>query len=438
MPRSELTGAERHVLGAMMRSGLAPTDELARVRPADFSADAHQVLAGIVCGMWAEREPVDLTTVAARATTAGLLKRLGTDDNHALEWLTGIWDDAPTADGARFFLRELREAAKTRALAVLAGELVRRCDDPDGPADEMIGSAVARLMAMADSGRGESRLRSSADVTNAALDAIDRRARGEKATGIKFGLDDVDVMTGGIPAPGMTILAARPSVGKTALALQASRFAAANGHSVLFVSLEQDAEELGTRALAAEARVCGQTLRLGRRLEPAEQRSVQVAANRLRSIRLDYDDTPGATGLQIAAAARKVKRAGGLDLLVVDYLQLVAPHDQRATRNDQLDLIARQIRETARELGCAALTLSQLSRASEQQNRRPRLSDLRDSGALEQHADAVMILHRPERSEGDVDAVELSIEKQRNGPTGLVNLSYRKRTLTFEGRGLSL
>ena len=438
MPDLRVRANERTLLGALMHGGADLDGILERVRPEDYSSDPHQTLARVIRDLWAAREPVELVTVIDRAKKTGAIQRLGPSDHLAEVWIAELYADAGTSGMAEYHAAEVLDGARKRQLAVAARETLRDALTPDGPAAEMIDRAVGRMSGLAERGLAETRVKSSAEAVNAALDEIDRRARGEVKPGIQTGIPDLDTMTGGLSAGQLVILAARPSVGKTALSIQIARHAAGLGHAVLFASLEQPTMELTTRSLASMAKVCGLTLRLGRNLSAEETQRVSIAADRLRSLPIHYDDTPGQAALHVLSTARRLKRQSGLGLVIVDYLQLLTPDDSRASRNDQLDTATRRVREMARELNVAVLALSQLSRECEKQNRRPRLSDLRDSGALEQHADAVMILHRPERSEGESDPVELGIEKQRNGPTGLVSLAYRKRVLTFEPAPLAM
>jgi replicative DNA helicase len=425
---SRVESSERSLLGGLLQAGADRDRVLERVRPTDFSTDAHQTVARAIRDLWLEQEPIELTTVFNRLERGGSVKNLG---ERAWPWLVDLYVAGTSA--LDMYAEQVLDASRRRQLAELGRQMIRDAAEPDGPAGELIDRASGRLAALADHGRGTSRLVSSAEAINRVLENIDRRARGDMPTGVPTGLEVLDQMTGGLMQGGLTILAARPSVGKTALALQIARNAAMEGFGVLFASLEQNTEELAERKLAAAAKVCSQVLHGG--LYTAEERQRTTAAtDPLRSLNLHYDDTPAQSALHVLTEARKLKRQNGLGLVVVDYLQLVGADDPRASRNDQLDVITRRVRDIGKELGVAVLALSQLSRDCEKQNRRPRLSDLRDSGALEQHADAVLMLHRLERTGGDVDPVELGVEKQRNGPTGVVNLSYRRRVLTFESR----
>lgn len=431
--RSRVQGSEESLLGALMRAGADRDLVFARLRPWDFSTDAHQTLARCIWDMAAEREPIELTTVYGRLTKTGAAANLSSASKPAAVWLSEVYEAACISSSIEHETAEVLDAARLRMLGQIGQRMAKEAESPSGPAAEVVSRAMADIAGLADrESAASSHLKTSAEAVNEAMDEIGRRQRGEAVAGISTGLKDIDVLIGGLAFGQLTILAARPSVGKTALALQLARYAAASGHRTLFASLEQASNELAIRSLAATARVCGKALGDGRGLPRPEWDRVIDAADAVRDLPLSFDDTPGQTTMHILATARRLKREGGLAFVIVDYLQLVQPGDTRANRNDQLDVITRHVRELARELNVAVLALSQLSRDCEKQNRRPRLSDLRDSGSLEQHADNVFFLHRQERSAGDSDLVEFGVDKQRNGPVGETKLMYQRRTLTFE------
>ena len=432
-------GHERALLGSLMHAGADRDKVLTIVRPDDFSTDAHQTLAAAVRDLWAEGRPIELQIVIDRLRTTGGIGRLAADPRQAENWVADVFVDAGSGGLAEYLAGEVLDASRKRQLAGVARDILADCARPDGPAAELIDRAAARVFALGDRGAAGSRLRTSAEATNAAMTEYDRRARGEELPGVMTGLADLDLQTGGLAFGQLTVLAARPSVGKTAFSHQIARYAAAHGQPVLFASLEQRHVELGTRGIAAQARVCGQTLRTGGRLADDEKRRLPGSLDHLRSLPLTYDDTSAQTALHILGTARALKRKSGLALVVIDYLQLVASDQPKASRNDQLDVITKRVRDMARELNVAVLALSQLSRDCEKQQRRPRLSDLRDSGAIEQHTDAVFILHRAEDDSLalGLDRIEIGIEKQRNGPVGMVEALFDKKYLKFENMARS-
>jgi replicative DNA helicase len=231
----------------------------------------------------------------------------------------------------------------------------------------------------------------------------------------------------------LVVAAARPSVGKTAWAVGLALNVAEQGVPVLVVSLEQSRWELAERLLCVQSGVDGQRLRLGV-ATPGELAMVRQAAGQLRSLPIHFDDSPVQGMLQVMATARRLSSKKRIGLIVVDYLQLVAPEDRRAPRQEQVAQISRRLKWLAREVGVPVVALAQLNRGVEdRQDQRPRLSDLRESGAIEQDADTVVLLHRPPDQQGQAEqTIDFLVAKQRNGPVGEATLLYRRSCLRFE------
>jgi replicative DNA helicase len=272
-------------------------------------------------------------------------------------------------------------------------------------------------------------------VLNETYDRIDSRSRITGTTGVPSGLTDLDSLTSGFQNGEMVIIAARPSVGKTAFALNMARYMSIEAkHAVLFVSLEMGRIELAERMLAAQANVDQNYLRKGS-LSIENTTKIEAAGNKMRQAPLFVDDSPDTTMLKIAAKARALKQTKGLRAVFIDYLQLIQPEDRRAPRQEQVAQISRRIKLLARELSIPVIALAQINRNSEgREGGVPRISDLRESGSLEQDADTVMLLHRPERLNpaerpGEIDVM---VEKQRSGPTGIVALQFIKSTSKFD------
>jgi replicative DNA helicase len=258
-------------------------------------------------------------------------------------------------------------------------------------------------------------------------------AEGEHA-GVPTGYTDLDKILAGMQKSELIIVAARPSVGKTSFALNVVRNVLKEGMPVLFVSLEQARIELAERLLCCQALVDSHKLRKGY-LNEEEFGKLMDASGTLCETKLFIDDTPGQSMLRIAANARRLKLRHDLRLVVIDYLQLIDPDNKRDSRQEQVASISRRLKFLARELHIPVMALAQVNRSSEdRQDHKPRLSDLRESGALEQDADTVLLLHRPElREPGQHEGiVEVIVGKQRNGPTGEVTLYYRKEFMRFE------
>ncbi|MDX1567502.1 MAG: replicative DNA helicase, partial [Longimicrobiales bacterium] len=260
-------------------------------------------------------------------------------------------------------------------------------------------------------------------------------------TGISTGFTDLDRMTTGLQKGDLVIVAARPAMGKTSLVLNVAQNAAIEGeHDVAIFSLEMSKEQLVQRFLCSEARVDAQKLRRGR-LSPEEYQRLAAAAGHLNTAPIWIDDSPGSTVLEMRAKARRLKAEANLDLLIIDYLQLMSGGSSSESRVQEVSAISRGLKGLARELDVPVVALSQLSRAPEQRpDKRPQLSDLRESGSIEQDADVVMFLYRPEYYFGPEDKdgnniegkTELIVGKQRNGPTGVVNLFFHKAYTRFD------
>ena len=292
-------------------------------------------------------------------------------------------------------------------------------------------------------GRSAQSLHSISDVLHAAMDRMDARMRGELTEGaVETGLTDFDTMTGGLHNGELIILAARPSMGKTALAMNMAEHAAIEGQApTLFVSLEMSAIELADRMLCSLARVNGHRLRNGTISSDDHTRLIEKA-NEISEAPLFVDDSPSRTVSEIAAAARRIsRRHGSLGLIVIDYLQLIEPDNPRDPRQEQVAKIARRLKGMARELEVPMLCLSQLNRQAEDgKDHRPKLSHLRESGAIEQDADVVMFVHREEYYHRGEDKAqyagqaEIIIAKQRNGPVGDVQLTWEADYTRFSTR----
>jgi replicative DNA helicase len=252
-------------------------------------------------------------------------------------------------------------------------------------------------------------------------------------TGLTTGFADLDKQMNGLQPTELTILAARPSMGKTALVCNIAEGAAESGAPVLMFSLEQSKLELAERLLCIRARVNGHRLRAGE-LDEVERDQLMVASQELSELKIFIDDIPGRTMAQIGAISRRIKRRWGLGVIIIDYLQLIEPEDKSAPREQQIALISRRLKFLCKEVEAPVIALAQLNRGVElREDKRPRLADLRESGSIEQDADVVMFLHRPaaydpEDRPGEADLI---IAKNRNGPTGQVTLAWISESMKF-------
>jgi replicative DNA helicase len=420
---------ERSVLGGVLRDPRQMAHAAQALTAECFRTDAHRKLWSALAALWdAGGAAVSLAGVADH------LHRLGQVADVGYDYLEKLWDDEPTGAHVAYHAGLVRDHALLRGLALAGAEIEALGRRPAGPAEEMLGAAEAKLFALsrlADQGAAAPL----ADVIREARDRIDAlNAARSPVSGLATGHRDLDALTAGLQAGDLVVLAARPSVGKTALGLGLARHAAlACGAGVLFASLEQASLELGLRLLCAEARVDSQRVRRGV-LTRDESGALARAVGVLLPAPVFVDDGGSQSVLRVAAHARRLARRPGLGLVVVDYLQLVEPEDRKAPRHEQVGRAARRLKALAKELRVPVLCLAQLNREVESRggDGRPRLSDLRDSGEIEQHADVVLLLHRPPGQHGDVIDVEVLVAKQRNGPVGELTLRYRRPCLRFE------
>ena len=426
--------AERGVLGSIL---LLPTvcDDVALVlRPEDFYDDANRALYAHLRAMNDEGRRIDTTLLVERLKAKGEFESIG-----GAAYVAEILQSVPTAANAVFYAEIVKNKSTLRALIHSSTEILRDAYDESQEAREMLGRAEERIFAILDD-RGAGELSNIRDILQEAMVRIDARMKHEHTIGgIETGFRDFDQLTGGLHDSELVILASRPSMGKTALALNIAEHASLNsGAATVFVSLEMSSVELADRMLCSLAEVNGQRLRNGT-ISNDDRRKLVAKAAEMSQAPLYVDDTPSRTMTEIAAAARRLKRKAKLGLVIVDYLQLIEPDNPRDPRQEQVAKIARRLKGLARELRVPVLCLAQLNRQAEvTRDNRPRLSHLRESGAIEQDADVVMFIHREEYYQtNDEDRAkvagqaELIIAKQRNGPIGEIKLSWLKDITRF-------
>lgn len=413
-------------------------DEVAMIlRPEDFYDDAHRRLFANMLEMHDTGRKIDLTLLVNQLKSSGDLEKVG---GHV--YLGEILERVPNAAHAVYYAKIVREKATYRSLITASTSILSDAYNESDEARQMLAQAEQRIFGILDD-RGSTNASSIREVLNLAMDRIDARMQGNHVTGgVETMLADFDALTGGLHNSELIILAARPSMGKTALAMNIAENVAVEGDKpVLFVSLEMSSIELADRMLCSRARVNGHRLRNGTISNEDRKRLVDAAAQ-ISGTPMFVDDSPSRTVTEIAAAARRVRRRSeGLGLIVVDYLQLLEPDNPRDPRQEQVARMARRLKGLAREMKVPILCLSQLNRqAEDSKDHRPRLSHLRESGAIEQDADVVMFVHREEYYHRGEDAeqyagqAELIIAKQRNGPVGEVELIWRKEFTRFEDK----
>ncbi len=423
--------AERSVLGSMLRDNSIIGDVVQILRVENFYADAHQKIFQAVVTLYDKGHPADLVTLAECLQEQKQLEDIG-----GYAYIAELWDASPTSANAEYYARIVRDKAVVRNLIHSCNEILRDSYDQAQPADELLEGAERKIFDIAQLGiTGQTFTLEQALAET--YDRIDTRHQRDQMTisGLPTGYLDLDEKTAGLQNSELVIIAARPSVGKTSLALNIARhIIVEEKQPAFFVSLEQSRIELTERLLCCQARVDSHKLRKGH-LGSEDMQKLIESGGTLRNAKLFIDDTPGQGMLRIAANARRLKMRHGIKVVFIDYLQLIEPDNRRDSRQEQVAHISRRLKFLARELHIPVVALAQVNRSSEdRQDHRPRLADLRESGSIEQDADTVMLLHRPELYEpGQHEGtVEVIIAKQRNGPTGEITLTYLKQFMRFE------
>jgi replicative DNA helicase len=426
--------AERSVLGSILLLPDCCDDVAMVVRPEDFYDESHQKLYTHLREMHDAGKRIDITLLVERLKAVGDYESLGGG-----AFLAEIMNSVATAAHAAQYAAVVRDKATLRAMIYASTEILRDAYDGAEEPRELLATAEQKIFTILER-RGGGDYANIRDILNDAMARIDARMKHEHSIGgIETGFSDFDTLSGGLHDGELIILAARPSMGKTALALNIAEYVTMQCQTpVLFVSLEMSSVELADRMLCSVAEVNGQRLRNGTISNEDRRRLVEKAAE-MSAAPLFVDDSPSRTIVEIAAAARRLKRRDGLALLIIDYLQLIEPDNPKDPRQEQVAKIARRLKGLARELKVPVLCLAQLNRQAEvSKDTKPRLSHLRESGAIEQDADVVMFVHREEYYQtNDEDRArvagqaEVIIAKQRNGPIGDVKLLWRKDFTRF-------
>jgi replicative DNA helicase len=423
--------AERSVLGSMLRDNDAISAVVQIVTAQSFYADGHRKIFQAIADLYDKGgQPVDLVILHEELNKRGQIEDVGRG-----VYLAELWDAAPTAANAEYYARIVRDKAIVRTLIHASTEILRDAYEQSQPAEELLEGAERKILDVAQMGISGQTTTLEQAITET-YRRIDDRASGKmKAGGLSTGFTDLNELTAGLHDGELVIIAARPSVGKTAFSLGLVRnVIVEEKEPVFFCSLEQSRIELAERLLCAQAKVDSHRLRKGTLGSDDMDRLID-AGGVLRNGKLFIDDSPVQSMLRIAANARRLKLRHDIKLIVIDYLQLIEPDNRRDPRQEQVAQISRRLKALAKELQIPLIALAQVNRSSEdRQDHRPRLADLRESGSIEQDADTVMLLHRPDRYEpGQHEGIiEVIIGKQRNGPTGEITLAYLKQFLRFE------
>ncbi len=427
--------AEQALLGSMFLSSEAVEQALSIVVAQDFYRPAHARIFAAMEHLYARGIPIDHVSVADRLEASGELEAAG-----GKPYLLDVTQIVPTAANAMRYAQIVKRTAMLRQLIGAATQIVTMGFDAPDDIDAVIEDSE-RLIFEVTSKRVESNFRPMEELLQIGFHQLEELfERKEHVTGVPTGYKDLDKLLAGLHAGDLVILAARPSVGKTALALNMAVNAAKKGTSVALFSLEMSAEQLVQRVLCSEARINLQDVRTGY-IKEQDWGSIHQAMGRLAELDLWVDDTPAISIFEVRTKARRQLRGKPKGLVVVDYLQLMQPQARRSEANRTVEIgeISRGLKILAKELDAPVLALSQLSRAVEQRHgKRPQLSDLRESGSIEQDADVVMFIDRnTDLYAEDQDGrpakgmAELIIAKHRNGPTGSIPLVFNERFTKF-------
>ena len=424
--------AEQAVLGAMLLDQDAALRASELLDDSMFYREAHRRLYRAMAALTERRTVIDHITLRDELMRRGELDAAG-----GLEYLAELVDAVPTAANLEFHARIVKDKAILRRLIEGATAIVTEAYDGKSTAGELLDSAESRIFQISQQ-RGDEGFTRIKEMLWPTMERIETLQKSGKAiTGVPSGFTDLDSLTSGFQPSELVIVAARPSMGKTAFCLNVASNAALEGQGVAIFSLEMSKESLVHRMLTAMARVDSQRVRQGS-LRDFDFTQLARAAGILQSCPIWIDDTPALTLLEMRSKARRLKAENDIRLVVVDYLQLMRSPEYAENRVQEISDISRSLKALARELEIPVIALSQLSRASEQRGgeRKPILSDLRDSGAIEQDADLVLFIHRPEyydrEDETKRGVAEVMLSKNRNGPTGDVQLRFSREYTRFD------
>jgi len=415
--------AEVSVLGSCLISTTAVVTALEMLGPDDFYRNAHRVVFEAIQTLSMRNEPIDAVTVTAHL---GMEKRL--EEVGGAAALYDLTDQVPTAANAAYYARIVRDKALLRRLIDAGTRVTQLGYDSNDDAVTTVDRAETLIYELARSGTS-SEFTPLGKLLNESFERLELLSKqGSEVTGLATGFDDLDRLTAGLQRQNLIIIAARPAMGKSGLALGIAEFVAAEMRQpVMFFSLEMSKIEIVNRLLSSQARIDSGRLRTGR-LEDEHWRRLGDALGKLQNAPLYIDDTPSISMMEIRAKARRLKQRSGLELIVVDYLQLMQSHRRIDSRVQEVAEISRGLKMLAKDLDVPVIALSQLSRQPESRtDKRPMLADLRESGSIEQDADIVGFIYRDEvydEDSPDKGVAELIIAKHRNGATGTVRMAF--------------
>jgi replicative DNA helicase len=426
--------AEQAVLGALLLDAQAWDAVADVVTSEDFYRRDHQVIFAGIAGVVETRGPCDAVTVAEFLERKGQLEEAG-----GLAYIATLARDTPSSANVRVYADIVRERAVLRALVSAGGEIAGSALEASGrTASELVDEAERAVFAIAEKGaRGRAGFQSVKDVLPGTIDRLDMLHQNPgKLTGVSTGFTELDRMTAGLQPGDLIIIAGRPSMGKTTLAINiAENAAVGKGVPVAIFSMEMSAEQLSMRMISSLGRVHQGSLRTGN-FNDEDWTRINAAVAQMSEAPIFIDETPALTPTEVRARARRLKREKGLGLIVIDYMQLMQVGGTVENRTAEISEISRGLKALAKEMHCPVIALSQLNRAVEQRaEKKPVMSDLRESGAIEQDADIIMMIYREEVYDQNTPRkgiADIIITKQRNGPVGEVQLAFMGEYTKFE------
>lgn len=437
--------AEMSILGGILLDNQAINKVQEQIKLEDFYRESHRLIYNAMCDLAERREPCDLITLTDTLQNHKKLEEVG-----GAAYLAALVDYVPTAANIVYYCKIVREKSVTRQVISTATDIVTKGYDPQIGVEDLLDSAQQQIFEIAEN-RQKTAFYQIKDILKSTIDNIEMLYhKKEHITGVPTGFIDLDDKTAGFQRGDLIIIAGRPSMGKTAFALNIAQYAAIHAHEkapVAIFSLEMGKEQLVTRLLCSEARIDASRLRTGHLLDSDWERLIRGAGH-LNDAPIFIDDTAGITVQEMRAKARRLKADRGIGMIVIDYLQLMQGSSGSESRQQEISEISRSLKALAKELSVPVVALSQLNRSLEsRQDKRPMMSDLRESGAIEQDADVIMFVYRDSvycdackkrdgscTKEGHDGEAEVIIGKQRNGPIGTVELTFRGEFTRFENR----
>ncbi|NLJ37345.1 MAG: replicative DNA helicase [Candidatus Atribacteria bacterium] len=424
--------AEQATLGSMLLERNALLKALEILRPEDYYYDNHRIIFTAISELFEEDKACDIVTLAEKLRAKNQLETVG-----GLEYLALLTNLVPTAANVEYYAHIVEEKAIVRLIIQICTQIIQESYDSQIDATQLLDRSQHMILQLSQS-RVKSDFVALKTVINETFDRIeDLYHRDEHITGIPTGFVDLDNITAGFHPSELIVIAARPGMGKTSFCLNIAQHVGIHKKiPVAFFSLEMSRDHIAQRMLCGEAGIDASRVRRGI-INEKDWPILASAAGRLANATIYIDDSPGITVLELRAKARRLKVEKNLGLVIVDYLQLMSGHVRSENRQQEISEISRSLKAMARELNVPVVAVSQLSRAVEQRNpKRPQLSDLRESGAIEQDADLVLFIYREEyynpNTQSKKNIAEIIVAKQRNGPVGVVELLFRNAFTKFE------